>query len=345
MAITPGIDVSTYQGVINWRAVADAGYRFAVVRATLGDVKVDETFETNWIGARSVGLLISAYHVVKPEIPAGAQIDRFVATLSGHITDLPPVLDIELDGAQTPDQITASVRECLRLSTQHFGRPPIIYTAKWFWDKFVLPSGEWASYDLWVASYGTADALLPTGWSSWKIWQYANNGSVSGISAETDLNWFNGTYEDLLKYCHAGAPQLNGWRVKTTAVLNVRNGPGVNYVDIGDVAAGTVVTIGKIDGTDVWVQIDANKWIALVYKGSRFARTEVGPQGGLQARVSVPSLNVRSGPGVDQAIVGGLNADDTAPIIGVDGKDAWGEMEPGKWIALAFKGEKYVEPV
>ena len=343
MAVTLGIDVSKYQGVVNWRAVADAGYRFAVVRATLGDVKVDETFETNWIGARSVGLLISAYHVVKPEIPAGAQIDRFVATLSGHITDLPPVLDIELDGGQTPDQITATIRECLRLSAQRFGRRPIIYTAKWFWNKFVLSSGEWAQVDLWVASYGTAEAQLPAGWASWKIWQYANNGSVPGIAGDVDLNWFNGTYEDLLKYCQASLPPAQGLRVKVKTTLNVRSGPGIKYADIGDVTTGEIITIGRIDGTDVWAQIGVNQWIALVYKGTRFAKSEVAPQGGLRAHVSVPSLNVRSGPGVDQTIVGELKADATASILGVDGKDAWGEMEPGKWIAIAYRGEQYVE--
>ena len=84
MTIVPGIDVSRYQGTVNWKAVADAGFRFAVVRATIWNVKVDETFETNWTGARNAGLLVSAYHVLKADVPAAAQIDFFAQALTGQ---------------------------------------------------------------------------------------------------------------------------------------------------------------------------------------------------------------------------------------------------------------------
>ena len=342
MATTPGIDVSRYQGAVNWRAVADAGFKFAIVRATLWDVKVDETFETNWSGARANGLLVSAYNVIKPDVPAAAQIDYFAQALVGHKWDLPPVLDIERDDGQTPQTITQCVREALRLSEQRFGRKPIVYTAKWFWNKFVLSSGEWARYDLWVASYGTAEPVLPDVWPAWKIWQYTSNGHTPGIAGDVDLNWFNGSYDDLLKYCRAAAPQPNGQRAKAKVGLNIRNGAGVNYQDIGDLPAGSIVTIGKIDGADVWVQIDANKWMALAYKGDRNARTEAG-SGGLQVRVTVDTLNIRSGPGVDQPILGQLKKDAVAPLKQVDGKDVWGEIEAGKWIAIAFRGDRYVD--
>jgi GH25 family lysozyme M1 (1,4-beta-N-acetylmuramidase)/uncharacterized protein YraI len=342
MATVPGIDVSRYQGMVNWRAVADAGFKFAIVRATLWDVKLDETFETNWNGARSNGLLVSAYNVIKPDVPAAAQIDFFAQALVGHKWDLPPVLDIERDDKQTPQTITPCVRESLRLSEQRFGRKPIVYTAKWFWNKFVLPSPEWAQYDLWVASYGTAEVVLPDAWSSWKIWQYTGSGRAPGIAGEVDLNWFNGSYDDLLKYCQTAPPPPIGLRAKTKATLNIRNGAGVNYQDIGDLPSGAGVTIGKVDGTDVWVQIDTNRWIALAYKGERYARTETGG-GGLQVRVTADTLNVRRGPGVDQALVGQLKKDAAAPLKQVDGKDVWGEIEPGKWIAIAFRGDRFVD--
>lgn len=118
----------------------------------------------------------------------------------------------------------------------------------------------------------------------------------------------------------------------------------LNYVDLSDLAAGTVVAIVKIAATDVWVQSDQGKWIALAYKGERNARTEMGG-GGLQVRVLADSLNVRSGPDVEQALVDQLKKDVVAPLEAVDGKDAWGEMDLGKWIALAVKGGKFVEAV
>jgi GH25 family lysozyme M1 (1,4-beta-N-acetylmuramidase)/uncharacterized protein YraI len=342
MPVVPGIDVSRYQGVVDWRAVADAGFKFAVARATLWDAKLDETFETNWSSARANGLLVSAYNVIKPDVPAAAQIDAFAQALVGHRWDLPPVLDIERDDQQTPEQITQCVRESLRLSEQRFGLKPMVYTAKWFWNKFVLPSSEWAQYDLWAASYGTAEVVLPDAWPTWKIWQYTSNGHTPGIAGEVDLNWFNGTYADLLKYCQAEASPPIGRRAKTKTTLNIRNGAGANYQDIGDLPSGTEVTIGRVDGMDVWVQIDANKWVALAYKGERNARTEA-VSGGLRVRVTVNTLNVRSGPGVDQPLIGQLKKDAVVPLKEVNGRDVWGEIEPGKWIAIAFRGNRYVD--
>jgi hypothetical protein len=262
--------------------------------------------------------------------------------LSGHKWDLPPVLDIERDDKLTAQQITPCVRDCLHLSEQRFGRKPIVYTAKWFWNKFVLPSAEWAQCDLWVASYGSGDAVLPAGWTTWKIWQYTGKGHAPGIAGDVDLNWFSGSYDDLLKYCQVAPPQPVGQRAKAKSALNIRNGAGVNYQDIGDLPSGAEVTIGKVDGTDVWVQIDANKWIALAFKGERNARTETGG-GGLHVRVTVDALNIRSGPGVEQTLVGQLKKDAVAPLRAVDGKDVWGEVEPGRWIAIAFRGDRYVD--
>ena len=342
MTTVPGIDVSRYQGTVNWRAVADAGYRFTVVRVSIWNVKVDETFETNWTGARNAGLLVSAYHVLKPDVPAAAQIDFFAQALTGHKWDLPPVLDIELDNKLTTPQITQSVRDCLQLSEQRFGRKSIVYTGKWFWDNHVTASGEWAPYDLWAASYGSGSPVLPAGWTGWKIWQHSSTGRVPGIAGDVDLDWFNGLYDDLLKYCSAPVPQPAGRRAKTRAALNVRNGAGINYQHIDDLPSGSDVTIDQVDGADVWVQIDTNKWIALAYKGERYAQTEASG-GGLQVRVTTDTLNVRSGPGVDQPLVGQLKQDAIAPLKEVDGKDVWGEIAPGKWIAIAYRGARYVD--
>jgi lysozyme len=108
--------------------VADADFRFAVIRATIWDVKLDEMFEANWAGARNAGLLVSAYHVFKADVPAPAQIGFFAQALTGHKWDLPPVLDIERDDKLTSQQITQAVRDCLHLSEQRFGRKPIVYT-------------------------------------------------------------------------------------------------------------------------------------------------------------------------------------------------------------------------
>ena len=205
-----------------------------------------------------------------------------------------------------------------------------------------MASGEWAQYDLWVASYGSSNAVLPAGWTDWKIWQHTGTGHAPGIAGDVDLNWFNGSYDDLLKYCGAPAPQPAGQRAKTKAALNVRNGAGINFQHIGDVPSGAEVTIDRVDGTDVWVQIDTNKWIALAYKGERYAQTETS-SGGLQIRVTADTLNVRSGPGVDQSLVGQLKKDAVALLKEVDGQRCGAKSRRASGSLSRFAGDRYVD--
>ena len=210
MSRTPGIDVSRWQGEINWEMVAAAGYRFAVIRATVGDYYTDPQFCVNWSGARDAGLLVSAYHVVRPDASADSQIDRFFDALGDRKADLPVVLDIEVSGGVSPADITACIRHCLQKVEQMHGRKPIIYTAKWFWNYHVLPSSGWSEYDLWVANYGVSAPSLPAAWSGWKFWQYSEKGDVPGIgTGSTDLDWFAGSYEDLLEYAREVAQPIS----------------------------------------------------------------------------------------------------------------------------------------
>ncbi len=196
-----GIDVSRWQGEVDWRQVSNAEYRFAVIRATAGDYYTDPRFNENWRAARDAGLLVSAYHVVKPRQTAASQMKRFLTVLEEETADLPLVLDVELADDQPPEIITEVVRDCANIIESTTGRKPIIYTASWFWDSNVLPSNDWASYDLWITNYGTGTPALPRDWSTWRFWQYSDKGTVAGISSQyTDLNWFNGSYEDLLNY-------------------------------------------------------------------------------------------------------------------------------------------------
>ena len=275
MSTTPGIDVSRWQGKINWKKVAAAGYRFAVIRATIGHHYTDSRFYVNWNGAQEAGLLISTYHVVKPSHPASSQIDRFLDVLGSRKADLPLVLDIELDDDLSPADITICIRDCLQKVEQQEGRKPIIYTGKWFWDAQVLPSSEWSKYDLWVANYGVSTPSLPTGWNRWRFWQYSETGSVPGInSSTTDLNWFAGNYEDLLAYAGGKQPQPQP-KVKlqariTEPELKIRSGPGVNYEHIGDLHAGDVINVATLKGRDIWIEFEPGKWSAFAFREEQY---------------------------------------------------------------------------
>jgi len=281
MEKTPGIDVSRWQGEIDWVKVAAAGYRFAVIRATIGNHYTDSRFYVNWGRAKDAGLLVSAYHVVKPEHTAESQIARFVEVMGDRRPDLPLVLDIELSGDLSPEEVTDSIRACLHLTAQFEDRNPIIYTARWFWSKQVLPSPEWATYDLWVANYGVSSPTLFDSWKTWRFWQYSEKGKVPGVGSQyTDLNWFAGSYKDLLVYAGKEEPQPQpqppvGLRARVSVPkLNVRSGPGLAYPDIGDLHAGDVVTILSLDGSEVWVEFEPGKWAALCLRGDRYMELE-----------------------------------------------------------------------
>jgi lysozyme len=279
MSRAPGIDVSRWQGEIDWARVAVAGYRFAVIRATVGNYYTDPRFYVNWEGAWHADLLLSAYHVVAPEIPADSQVERFFEVLSGRSSDFPLVLDVELSRDVGPEGITASIVECADLVEREDGRKPIIYTARWFWDNNVLEMVDWSDYDLWVAHYGVDSPALPAGWDRWRLWQYSDHGQVPGIGPATDLNWFSGSYDDLLAYVsvetegdHIPLAELQA-RV-TVESLNVRSGPGMNYGCVGNLSEGDVVNVVSLAGEDIWIQIEPGRWAPFRSQGKRYMELE-----------------------------------------------------------------------
>lgn len=200
-----GIDVSRYQGAIDWAQVAQAGYSFAALRATVGDYYTDPRFTENWQGAQHNGILTTAYHVVKPGLAADAQMMRLLDALDDRRPDLPLALDVELKDGCPEQQVLDVTRACLEILNAE-GYPCLVYTGAWFWNTLPV-AGEWdEDADLWVAAYTAESYLLskawPRGWQPghWRFWQHSNKGRVPGITGDVDLNAFNGTMDDLLRY-------------------------------------------------------------------------------------------------------------------------------------------------
>ena len=276
---TPGIDVSRWQGEIDWERVAAAGYSFVVMRATIGNYYTDPRFYINWRDARDVGLLLSAYHVVVPHRPADSQIERFFEVLDGRRCDMPPVLDVEVSRGRRREDVTARVAECAAAMEDQDGRKPIIYTARWFWDRYVLDSVPTADFDLWVAHYGVSRPALPRGWEEWRFWQYSDHGRVPGIRRVTDLNWFHGSYEDLLAYVDGEPaetePPAVGLQARVTVeTLAVRAGPGLNYEHVGDLREGALVDVVSLAGDDVWIQIAPEQWVPFMSRDEQHMELE-----------------------------------------------------------------------
>ncbi|NWG05510.1 MAG: LysM peptidoglycan-binding domain-containing protein [Chloroflexi bacterium] len=215
MATVPGIDVSYWNAGIDWPKVRATGQRFVFVKATEADYYRDPTFDDNWFGAKSAGLLRGAYHFFRCNVDAKKQADYFVNYVKSFNDEgeLPPVLDLETHDNQKKEKIIPAVKVWLDRVESAFGRKPIIYSGQYFLQDYFSEAGggppSWAKdYPLWLAQYPNQytpgmQPFLPTGWFKWTLWQYSKRGSVNGINADVDLDLFNGTLEELYKFAGA----------------------------------------------------------------------------------------------------------------------------------------------
>lgn len=207
-AIVRGIDVSRWQGTIDWNAVAGDDVGFAFIKATEGGDYTDPRFTANWAGARQARVLRGAYHFYRPQTSAAKQAEHFLRTVALAPGDLPPVLDVEVTDGASPDSIARGLRTWLQAVERATGRRPIIYTRASFWTASV--GAALPEYPLWVAHYGVSAPNLPSGWPSWTLWQFSDEGRVAGISGNVDLDWFNGTRAQLETFARTGVAPAPG---------------------------------------------------------------------------------------------------------------------------------------
>ena len=211
-----GLDVSNWQGTVNWSSVRASGARFAYVKATEGTGYRSASFGAQYTGARSVGLLRGAYHFGRPDVSDGAAQARFfVANGGGWSPDgvtMPPVLDIEDNpyaglnrcwGA-TPGQLATWVRDFTRTVYRLTNKQAMIYTSYYFWRDCLGNTSEFSQINpLWLASYYTSGPSVPGGWPTYTVWQYANAFADASQTRRAtfpgDQNVFNGSLDQLRK--------------------------------------------------------------------------------------------------------------------------------------------------
>jgi MYXO-CTERM domain-containing protein len=193
-----GVDVSSWQGSINWSAVAHAGIRYAIVRIGDGTYH-DPDFATNWAGVHNAGLIRGAYQYFEPGDDPVVQANIVIAAV-GHLGpgDLPVTLDVEKPNpGVSPATYAARIQTWVDHVTAGTGRAPMIYTGKYYWDPYVA-SSAFTNLPLWHAQYTTASCPnIDDRWHTWAFWQYTSTGSVSGISGNVDRDRFNGDFTQL----------------------------------------------------------------------------------------------------------------------------------------------------
>lgn len=198
-----GIDVSHYQGLVDWGKVKATGVVFAFAKATEGVSHGDATFAANWSGIKNAGLVRGAYHFFRASQDPAAQARFFLQTVSLSPGDLPPVLDVETADGASNDAIQSGVKTWLDAVAAQTGVTPMIYAAPGFWNGYM--SGDFGAYLLWVAQYGVNSPRLPNGWSNWNFWQYSQSGKVNGVAGNVDLDYFQGSADDLTAFARGSA--------------------------------------------------------------------------------------------------------------------------------------------
>jgi GH25 family lysozyme M1 (1,4-beta-N-acetylmuramidase) len=201
-----GLDVSHWQGPIDWLQVAGAGNTFVFAKATEGTTITDVTYAINRAGAQGVGMELGAYHFARPggstdaarTANAIAQADHFVDVAQTTGGDLPLVLDLETKGGLTQTALLTWTRAWLDEVSARTGVRALVYTSPNFWKTAAAdsPTIAGAGSKLWVAHWTTNSAPLVPGsnWggTGWTFWQWTDCTKVPGIAHCVDGDRVNG---------------------------------------------------------------------------------------------------------------------------------------------------------
>lgn len=195
-----GIDISHYQGTIDWEVLRNQGMidkcpiRFVMIKATEGANRVDPNFKENFEQALEYGFTRGAYHFYSVHSDAEKQADFFIENVSLLKGDLPPVLDVEhKPKGQTDEEFKKDVITWLDKVEKHYGAKPIIYTYYKFKMQY-LSDEVFDQYPYWIAHY-YVDSVEYRG--AWKFWQHTDVGRLPGIEGYVDFDIYNGSYYDL----------------------------------------------------------------------------------------------------------------------------------------------------
>lgn len=199
-----GIDISKWQGDIDWAEVKRAGTAFVFIKATEGGDHLDERFAANWAAARAHGIPRSAYHFVYWCRPAEEQLEWFRQNVPADRDALPPVLDVEWNGHSRtcPKKIDVDLARrkiaiLLKGMEKHTGKKPIIYTDIPFHADVM--EGHFKDHAYWLRSVA-AEPHERYENRDWVFWQYTTTGRVPGIKGAVDRNAFAGSRAEWQAY-------------------------------------------------------------------------------------------------------------------------------------------------
>jgi len=190
-----GVDVSRWQGNINWDKLRGQGANFAYIKATDGGDHLDPMFMKNWRNADAAGLKRGAYHFFYWCRTAGEQADWFIRNVPKMDGALPPVIDVEWNGESSckrrpsREKVLEKMQVFMDRLERHYGQRPIIYTAPDFYRDNL--QGAFLDYPFWLRAVARHPSKVYPG-RKWLFWQYSGSGLSHGVSGRIDLNVFHG---------------------------------------------------------------------------------------------------------------------------------------------------------
>ena len=186
-----GVDVSEYQGALDFEALSDEGIEFVYAKATEGSTHVDAQFAATCEQARDSGVALGAYHFFSFDSPGSEQAENFIASAKvvwddPAIRALRPAVDVEWYGDKEQNPLAAEdVRRELRAFVDSVeetcGHKPLIYAGNDIYDRYLR--GYFDDCELWIACRKwPAWVVWPQG--GWTICQYSDTGELTGASNE-----------------------------------------------------------------------------------------------------------------------------------------------------------------
>lgn len=195
-----GIDVSHYQGDIDWAQVKSAGISFAILKCTEGRSMVDTSLQTNFAGAKAQGIAVGVYHFFRATTPQEAvqEAQFFISVIDSiggiEALDIAPFLDVEIASDLSKEDMAANIRAWMNEVEGKYKFRPYLYSYPGYMDNCI---DNLSDYPLWIAYYsGTPDDRC--GWNEWSFIQWTDGGTVPGIAGNVDRNEFNGSVEELM---------------------------------------------------------------------------------------------------------------------------------------------------
>lgn len=189
-----GIDVSSYQGKIDWKKVKamkedSVHITFAFIKATEGISSVDPYFQRNWREAPKAGIVCGAYHYFIPRKSGLWQARFFLQTVKFEEGDLPPVVDVEDLSGQSPEKMRKELNDFINHVEKKTKVKPIIYSGLVFYKDYL--KGHFDGYPLWIAHYYQPELKMGSD-TKWFFWQHSDKARITGINHVVDFNAFKG---------------------------------------------------------------------------------------------------------------------------------------------------------